>query len=142
MLIFETIVEIFSQTRYDFSLNQEVPFVDPFKYLPDFNLDLIIINLSSGVTTKQLYMLGFRLIEVIIIVTQANYNPEDKWKLREANSEDNEGYVGFTQNQRYELLTIAFDFVSNYDKVFGTNENDKLPGISLFCSLFEFPCRE
>lgn len=71
-----TFVSLFSKAQYDFALNHEIPLINPFKYFGDVTVDVLVMNLGNF-EDLELAQLSFSVVELLIIVTQANYREDE-----------------------------------------------------------------
>ena len=52
----------------------EMPYINPFRYMSAIRLEVLALNMQDF-NDIELMKLSFRVVEHIIIVTQANYSP-------------------------------------------------------------------
>ena len=75
-IILKILVSLFGKTQYDFTLNHEIPLINPFKYFTDVSLDVLVMNLGNF-EDLELVQLSFAVVEHLVIATQANYREDD-----------------------------------------------------------------
>ena len=44
-VILEILIGLFAMTRYDFGLNMEMPYINPFRYMSALRLEVLVLNM-------------------------------------------------------------------------------------------------
>ena len=135
-----------SRMKYDFTLNREIPLINPFKYMRSMNFDILGINLSNG-EEIEMRSLTLKCVELLVIITSQNTTKEeaDQYQnILEHNSKINEEdttqikeevLFKITPQIRADLLQNVYSFVNSYDSEYGLSMQDKFVGISLYSAL-------
>lgn len=132
-IILQMLLELLQKRRYDFTVNVEVPFIDPFKYYPEFDLDVLAANVDVFEDIETIQM-ALSIIEYLVIITQSNYQKQYFLPLQKDQLEDQER-PRITSNQRFDIIEQTLDFITNVSKELGFKPKDKTQAISILCAL-------
>mmetsp|Transcript_2916 Transcript_2916/g.4502 ORF Transcript_2916/g.4502 Transcript_2916/m.4502 type:complete len:132 (+) Transcript_2916:275-670(+) len=120
LLIMKTFLQLFELRRYDFTLNTEIPLVNPFTYFKTLDFEIFALNLNDFKNPTFLD-LTYRCIEYLLILTQSNYSKADLIhfadlrSLKQFMEQDADDEAKGIQQQQ-DLIDKKYEQISDYHK--------------------------